>query len=141
MSLHLKTMGDTPACLEAVVALIHKYDCEKYVYFTSGDEAILARLQRDFPHIPRCAGAGEAPWETVERALRYGCTKVRLLAPYFNEEMIKKAHENNIICNVFFADSGEEAEKYLDMGIDVILTNDYKRIADVVAKREKYVTY
>ena len=141
MNIHLKTMGDSPECLERVVSLIHKYDCEKYVYFMSGDEEILARLQKDFPHIPRCAGGGKAPFEIVDRAIRFGCTKIQLFAPHFNQEMIDRAHENNIICNVFFADNAEEAEKYLDMGIDTILTNDYHRISEVVSKREKYVTY
>ena len=141
MNIHLKTMGDSPECLERVVSLIHKYDCEKYVYFMSGDEDILARLQKDFPHIPRCAGGGKAPFEIVDRAIRFGCTKIQLFAPHFNQEMIDRAHENNIICNVFFADDVEEAEKYLDMGIDTILTNDYHRISEVVSRREKYVTY
>ena len=141
MNIHLKTMGDTPECLRRVVDLIHKYDCEKYVYFMSGDEEILARLVRDFPHIARCAGAGKAPYDIIDRAIRFGCKKAQLFKPYFSQEMIDRAHENNIICNVFFADDAEEAEKYLNMGIDTILTNDYHRIARVVEKREKYVTY
>lgn len=141
MNIHLKTAGEKPEYLDTVLSLIHTYDCEKYVYFMSGDEEILARLAKEYPHIPRCAGAGNAPWEIVTRAVRYGCARVQLFAPYFNQEMIDEAHKNNIICNVFFADDEKTANKYLDMGIDVILTNDYKRIADIVAKREKYVTY
>lgn len=141
MNIHLKTVGQRHEDLGTVVSLIHKYDCEKYVYFMSGDEEILARLKEDFPHIPRCAGAGNTPFEIVERAKRFGCTRIQLFKPYFNEEMIKLAHENNIICNVFFADDEEDAEKYLDMGIDTLLTNDYYRIAKVVKKRKKYTTY
>ena len=57
------------------------------------------------------------------------------------KEMIDKAHENGIICNVFWSDDEAETRTFLDMGIDVILTNDYHRISGVVAKREKYVTY
>ena len=48
---------------------------------------------------------------------------------------------NGIICNVFWSDDPEEAEKFLDMGIDVILTNDYNATAQIVAEREKYVYY
>ena len=43
--------------------------------------------------------------------------------------MIDKAHENGIRCNVFFADDADEAKRYLDMGIDCILTNDYLKIS------------
>ena len=52
--------------------------------------------------------------------------------------MIDKAHANGIICNVFWSDDKKETEMFLDMGIDVILTNDYHRISEVVDKREKY---
>ena len=138
MNIHLKTAGEKPEYLDKVVRLIKKYDCEKYVYFMTGDDALLARLAAEYPEIPRCCGGGSAKWEIVERAIRYGCAKLQLFKPYFNQEMIDKAHENGIICNVFWSDDPEEAERFLAMGIDVILTNDYHRIAEVVAKREKY---
>ena len=47
----------------------------------------------------------------------------------FNQEMIDKAHAHGIKCNVFYADEPEEAKKYLDMGIDTVLTNDYLKIS------------
>ena len=55
--------------------------------------------------------------------------------------MIDRAHANGIICNVFRSDDEEETQRFLDMGIDVILTNDYNRIAQIVDKKEKYNTY
>lgn len=48
------------------------------------------------------------------------------------------ASAHGIICNVFWSDDPEETARFLDMGIDVILTNDYHRIAEVVGAREKY---
>ena len=139
MNIHLKTEGDKPEYLDKVVRLIKKYDCEKYVYFVSGQDKVLERLQREYPQIARCCGAGDGRWEIVERAIKFGCKKVQLFKPYFNQEMIDKAHENGIICNVFWSDNPEETKKFLDMGIDVILTNDYHRISMVVDKKEKYI--
>ena len=144
MNIHLKTPGDKPEYLDKVVELIKKYDCEKYVYFMSGNDELLERLQREYPNISRCCGGGkekEEKWEIVERAIRFGCKKLQLVKNYFNQEMIDKAHANGIICNVFWSDDPEETQKYLDMGIDVILTNNYHKIATVVNKKEKYVTY
>ena len=141
MNIHLKTEGDKPEYLEKVIALIKKYDCEKYVYIMSGQDDVLERLQREFPQIMRCCGSGDSKWEIVERAIRYGCQKLQLFKPYFNQEMIDKAHAHGIICNVFWSDDPEEAQHFLDMGIDVILTNDYHSIAQVVQKKEKYITY
>jgi len=138
MNIHLKTIGEKPEYLDKVVKLIRKYDCEKYVYFMSGDDKLLERLQREYPEFMRCCGAGADKWGIVERAIKYGCCKIQLFKPYFNQEMIDKAHANGIICNVFWSDDEEETERFLDMGIDVILTNDYHRISEVVDKREKY---
>jgi len=141
MNIHLKTEGEKPEYLGKVVDLIKKYDCEKYVYFMSGEDSLLARLQKEYPSIARCCGAGDGRWEIVDRAIKFGCTKVQLFKPFFNQEMIDKAHANGIICNVFWSDDPAETQTFLDMGIDVILTNDYNRIAAVVNKKAKYITY
>ena len=141
MNIHLKTEGEKPEYLDKVVKLIKKYDCEKYVYFMSGDDSLLERLQREYPEITRCCGGGSGRWQIVERAIKYGCKKLQLVKGYFNSEMVERAHANGIICNVFWSDDEKETQEYLDMGIDVILTNDYNRISQVVAKKEKYITY
>jgi len=73
--------------------------------------------------------------------VRFGCKKLQFVKGYFNREMVERAHKSGILCNVFWSDDPAETEEFLDMGIDVILTNDYNRIAQVVAKREKYITY
>ena len=134
MNIHLKSQGEKPEYLDKVVSLIKKYDCEKYVYFMSGNDALLERLQKEYPDFTRCCGGGDAKWEIVERAIKYGCKKLQLVKPYFNQAMIDKSHANGIVCNVFWSDDEEEAKRFLKMGIDVILTNDYNRIANVVKK-------
>ena len=35
----------------------------------------------------------------------------------------------------------KETQKFLDMTDDVILTNDYNKISQVVSSKEKYITY
>ena len=71
----------------------------------------------------------------MDRAIEFGCEKVQLYKPYFNKEMIDKAHKNGIICNVFWSDNPKEAKDFLDMGIDTILTNDYNRIYQSIKER------
>ena len=145
MNVHIKTCDNKnpadPEFLKKIIALVRKYDCEKYVYFMSGNDQVLAQLCELAPDLARCCGGGDAPYEIVERAIKYGCKKVQLFKPYFNQEMIDKAHANGIACNVFWSDDPDETEKFLDMGIDTILTNDYNLISQVVAKREKYINY
>ena len=138
MNIHLKTEGERPEYLDKVVKLIRKYDCEKYVYFMTGEDPLLERLQREYPDLSRCCGGGKGKWEIVERAIKYGCKKLQFVKGYFNQEMIDKAHQNGIVCNLFWSDDPKEAQTFLDMGIDVILTNDYHTVSEIVKQKKKY---
>lgn len=132
MNIHLKSAGANPEDLGKIVRLIRQYDCEKYVYFMSGEDALLERLQKEFPTIPRCCGGGDGLWEIVDRAIRYDCQKLQFVKGYFDQAMVDKAKAHGIVTNVFWSDDPQETEEFLKMGIDVILTNDYHRIAQVV---------
>ena len=130
MNIHVK---ETPTALnevEHIAALIRKYDCVKHCYIMTGYDELLRKFGELAPDIRRCVGAGDEPWRMVDRAIEMGCEKVQLFKPYFNQEMIDKAHANGIICNVFWSDDPEETKRFLDMGIDTILTNDYLTIAN-----------
>lgn len=138
MNIHLKTRKDIPydrAVLEKIIGLIDKYDCRKYVYFMVSRKDVLQTLKELAPDIPLCCGAGNDPWSIVDNAIEMGCKKVQFFKPNFNQEMIDKAHANGITCNVFWSDDPEETKKFLDMGIDTILTNDYNSIAQVVKQK------
>lgn len=134
MNIHLKSDKN----IDKIVNLIYKYDAQKHVYFMTSDENLLSILHEKYPLIPTCAGAGDEPFEIVNRAIKYGCKKIQLFKPFFTKEMIDKAHKNGIICNFFFTDDIAEADGLLDMGIDTVLTNDCLKISKTVAKREKY---
>ena len=70
----------------------------------------------------------------VNRAIALNAYKIQLYKPYFTEETVKKAHEHGILCNVFWSDNPEETKKFLEMGIDTILTNDYNLISQVLKR-------
>lgn len=136
MNIHLKTPDNTTPwdekMLYKLIELIDRYDCRRHVYFMTGNDVLMAQLCEIAPDIARCCGAGSGKWEIVERGIRFGCTKVQLFKPYFNQEMIDRAHAAGMRCNVFWSDDPEETRQFLEMGIDTILTNDYFRIAQVV---------
>ena len=137
MNVHIKTLSDTysESAMKKIVSLVRKYDCEKYVYFMISHDGVIRQFMEYAPDLPVCVGhLSSRPWDIVDRAIELGCKKVQLFKPYFNQEMIDKAHENGIICNVFYADTVEEAREYLDMGIDTILTNDYNLVSQVLEK-------
>ena len=151
MNIHIKSMDDVnpvpEEMLTEIIRLIDKYDCRKYSYFMSGNPAILGQLQQLAPDIVRCAGATNDPFEDlVDKAIKYDCKKIQLYQPHFKKnepdyvaKTIKKAHDNNIVVNVFYADTVEEARHYLELGADTILTNDYQRVSAAADGFEKYL--
>lgn len=142
MNIHVKIWDKNfeNSYLEEIVSLIRKYDCEKHIYFMTSSDEMIKRLKEYAPDLKCCVGwdRNPDPMSIVDRAIALGAYKVQLFKPYFNQETVDKAHAHGIICNVFYSDNEEETQKYLDMGIDVILTNDYHRISTVVNKKEKY---
>ncbi len=135
MNIHVK-IWDTEKpdpMIEKIVGLIRKYDCEKYIYFMTTSDNILSKVHEYAPDLCRCVGHdARRPWAIVDRAIELGCEKVQLFRPYFNREMVEKAHAHGILCNVFWSDDEATCREYLDMGIDCILTNDYLAISRIV---------
>lgn len=136
MNIHIKTIDNKceydPDTLQKIINIIEKYDCKKHVYFMSGNDNFLRIAEEMAPDICRCVGKGDEPWKLVERAIKYGCKKIQLYKPYFNQDMVDKAHKHGIVCNVFWSDDVKETQKFLDMGIDTILTNKFNLISQAV---------
>ena len=136
MNLHLKTPDGSlepynEDQLKKLLDLIHKYDCLKHIYIMSGNDTLLRQLRVLEPRLILCCGGGSSPERIVDRAIDIGCQKVQLVRGHFDQTLIDKAHEHGIRCNVFWSDDPSEAQQYLQMGIDTILTNEYLRIAPV----------
>lgn len=139
MNIHVKPLSysdDYPQpILEKIVSLVRKYDCADHVYFMLQTDRQIKRFKQYAPDIPVCVGhLTDRPWSIVDRAIEFGCEKVQLFKPYFNQEMIDKAHAHGIRCNVFWSDDADETREFLRMGIDTILTNDYNQISQIVKK-------
>ncbi|HEY8443997.1 MAG TPA: glycerophosphodiester phosphodiesterase family protein [Clostridia bacterium] len=139
INIHIKSLNADEYDRETfkkIIELIKYYDCEKYVYI-AGEEDVLKVACELAPDIARCAIDDKRDYTVVDLAIKYHCQKVQFFKPYFTQEMINKARQNNIICNVFWADDPQEAVRYLNMGIDTILTNDYLRVKTEIQKSMK----
>ena len=139
MNVHIKPLSYTDNypedIMKKIIALIRTYDCEEYVYLMLETDQQIKQFKDYAPEIAVCVGhLSDRPWEIVDRAIELNCEKVQLFKPYFNQEMIDKAHKNGIICNVFWSDDPEETKEFLNMGIDTILTNDYNLISQNVKR-------
>ena len=151
MNIHIKTRNNTDPLptetLNEIIRLIDKYDCRRHVYFMCGNPAVLGQLKELAPDIARCAGAGDPSYDIVEKAIAYDCKKIQLFCPHFEKlggeayvrDAIKRAHEAGLSVNLFQSDDLQEAKAYLDMGVDTILTNDYRRVSAAIDGRKKYL--
>lgn len=117
--------------MEKIVKMLYDFDQQEHVYFMGSDTVMKSALAVA-PEIPRCMGAHPDPWNIVDRAIEYKCSKVQFFLPYMNQDMIDKAHANNIKCNLFYCDDPAKVKEYLAMKIDTILTNDYLSVAQAM---------
>ena len=134
MNIHVKsgTAWDEET-MKRVVRSIRDHEAAGHCYFMTSTTEIQAQLARHAPEIPRCMGNGsldnKSHPDIVDRAIECGCAMVQLFKPYFDQSHIDRAKAAGLRCNVFWSDDPEEARRFLDMGIDTILTNDWLQIS------------
>ncbi len=135
MNVHVKPLWEAertcePEYMKKIVALVRQYDCAQHVYFMLEPDDDIRMFREYAPDINVCVGQDfNRNWAIVDRAIELGAQKVQMFKPYFNQEMIDKAHAHGIICNVFWSDDVEEARDFLAMGLDTVLTNDYQLVS------------
>ena len=120
--------------LKEMVELIRRYDAERHCYFMTENEDLQRSLHGIAPDIPRCMGWCPK-WSFarhVDKAVELGCWGLQLFKPNFDEETVKYAHEKGLRVNCFWSDDPDEARKFLDWGIDTILTNDYQPVSSAL---------
>ena len=135
MNIHMKDIGQAwdEEHVKKVLRLIDAYDARGHVYFMSSCGPLQDQLARLAPDIPRCMGNARHDLgrpDIVDRAIQHKCQMVQLFKPYFDQSTVDRAHAAGMRVNVFWSDDPAEAKKFLDMGIDTILTNDYLLIAN-----------
>ena len=119
---------------EKIAALLRQYDCEHHCYMMTASDKCNREFHEIAPDIRRCVGwdGDKDPLSMPRRAIALGAEKIQLFKPYFDQSSVDMAKANGILCNVFWADDPDEACRYIDMGIDTILTNDYLRVSNAV---------
>ena len=135
MNIHMKDIGKAwdEEHVKKVLRLIDAYDARGHVYFMSSCGPLQDQLARLAPDIPRCMGNSRHDLgrpDIVDMAIKHKCQMVQLFKPYFDQSTVDRAHAAGLRVNVFWSDDPAEAKKFLDMGIDTILTNDYLLIAN-----------
>ena len=142
MNIHVKIWDydDVDPMFEKIAGLIRQYGAEKHCYMMSSSDRRLRAFHEFAPDINLCVGWDGNKTDMLSmtnRALAVGAKKVQLFKPYFDQSSVDYAKKNGILCNVFYADDPDEAIRYIDMGIDCILTNDYLHVSNAVRAHVK----
>ena len=110
--------------IKKVASLLKQYEAEKYVYFVSDKADVLEQVKNTMSNARLCLVG------TVEEAVRLGAKKVQFSLETVSNELIQKAHEQGLRCNLAYVDNAEEVNKYYQMGVDTILTRAYKLLTE-----------
>ena len=114
--------------MRALASMLKQYESEKYVYFVSEKAELLEQVKTVMAHARLCLVIEKE--EDLAEAVRLGVKKVQFSKELVTVELIEKAHELGMICNLAYVDEAGEAERYYRVGIDTILTRKFKEIAN-----------
>ena len=122
-NIHLKEHGEEGYLIRELVRIAEKYNAKDSIYF-AGSPKELEWMQRCAPDVERTAI--QLPKDTMgiyESAKEFGCSGVQFWLGMFDEALINKLHSEGVRCNLFFADTYEDYDKYFGMDVDTLLTN------------------
>lgn len=130
-NIHVKDPGEDGLVIRKIQQLAEKYGIADQIYIAGMNDVMVQSL-RLAPDLARCCLTGQNTWRLVDKGIEYQCGRVQFSNKYCDEEHIQKAHDAGIIGNLFYADDPDEAARYLEMGIDSILTNALAEVLPVV---------
>lgn len=137
LNIHLKTVRDEDDSFErSVLAQVRAAGASDRALMVHNHQPTLDRLRALAPELeycllPMCADG----LEYIRRAAAEG---FRVLQPgrgMMSVEFCAAVRERGMHANVFYADTREDMERYLDWGIGGILTNHPRLLRDVLAER------
>ena len=112
------------------------------------NDKLIKYAREKYPDISVCVGANWVPSPDIDtmidRAIKYNCQKIQIFIPHYDKlgikladlkDKVERAHQNNLIVNLFYADTVENANIALDIGVDCILTNNYLEVYNSVKTR------
>lgn len=123
MNIHLKDPGVEGLLIRKTCDLIMQYGLTDTAYLALGSKEALQWAFDYAPEIQRaCLVRQNEPEASIAVALKWKCHRVQFFRQV-TEQDISHAHESGLLCNLFWSDQPDEARNYVDMGIDVVLTN------------------
>ncbi len=123
LNIHIKDAGADGRLVRRVCDLIRQRGRADLAYIAGDTVAVLEEAREYAPEIPRaCLLHQDDPERQVEAAMRFACRRVQFIRQVTPAD-VRRARDAGLICNLFWSDEPADARAYVEMGIDVILTN------------------
>lgn len=130
MNMHVQEPGEDGWMVREIGDMVREFGIEDQVYF-AGERGVLQAAMENYPEIERCSLEGQIDMTLVDHAVEFKCRRVQFFHPYFNNELIQKARDLGMTCNLYHVEAPEEAKERLAQGIDAILTDHANLILPV----------
>jgi len=111
--------------IEKVIKILIERDKIKTTYFAI-DSSLIEFARKIYPDVRICNMGRQfnKPEIYIEETKKWKAERLQFTPSYeITEKLVEKAHFYGIIVNVFYANDIKKAEKYIKMGVDVILTD------------------
>lgn len=137
INMHLKPFDPNDDTFERIILEhIDRFELSDRLLLVHNALESLNRLRERRPGLTCCLLPPVDGLEYVDVARAWG---FRVLQPgrrHMSPEFVAYAHQHGMHANVFYADTVEDMNRYLDWGIDGILTNVPARLQQVLRQRE-----
>jgi glycerophosphoryl diester phosphodiesterase len=122
LNIHIKDPGPEAKLVKMVCDAIQVKDLADRAYI-AGIADVLSASRAYAPDVARCCLAGQnSPDEQIDLAIEYGCKRLQFSRKVTRSDA-ERAHSVGLINNLFWSDELVDARAYVDVGIDVVLTN------------------
>ncbi len=129
MNIHIPDENITD--IQKIISLINRYDCEKYVYFSSESKDVLKTFSEKHPQFVTCLCLKKLDKQAVAAAKSLGCQKICFNESSYTYEALLLAHSSGIKCSMLYRGDQEDVKKHLDSGIDTVITENYTSLLPV----------
>jgi len=122
MNIHAKTPGRDGCIVRRIRDLAEYHGVTEQIYI-AGEGDVLKAAREIAPAVSRCCLEGHHDGRIVDAAVEYGCRRLQFHRKHYDQTMAAAARHRGIVCNLFWADTPQDAAAALANGIDAVLTN------------------
>ena len=137
LNVHLKEGGNPDGHYERKVAkALDDFQMVEDSILTCSDESVGIFADIDSRIECRIFRANRTPEEYIRKSVEMGLRTMQPGRDITTRDFVQKAHEAGRIVHVFYADTPEDMRRYIEIGVDGILTNYPEKLNMVLTETE-----